>query len=509
MMGLRRMQREGCHILVGTPGRLKDIFSDRYSGVSAPGLEALVFDEADRLMDQGFWPEIQEIMELLPRRDQKDRQTMMFSATVPGEVVDLVEQTLKPDFEFVRTVKENETPTHARVPQKIVKANGLVGTMPTLVELCLKAIKAAEETDGRPFKAIVYFSSTAQVTIASSIMRKLVDPSTSTDKAYFSQSNALYPAKIFDIHSKLTQSARTSAATMFRACKSGILLSSDVTARGMDFPNVTHVIQMGLPQARDTYIHRLGRTARAGKEGEGWLIISDVEMGEARRRLHGLPLQSDRSLESAEVDLVTTPEEQIPEQTARIVKMIKAAAAKVPRTEKAGVFRAMIGVFGWLTSKKELINEMNDLAVHGWGMEQPPGINPTLARKMGIDRIPGLVIGYEDSGDDDSRGGGRGGGGGGGGRGGGGFGGGRSGGGGFGGGSRGGDPFGSSGRGGDSSGGRSGGDPFGSRSGGYGGGRNNDRSSSFGGRSSYGGGDRSGGGSSYGGGSSRGSGGRY
>lgn len=71
-MGLRAIQREGCHILVGTPGRLKDILSDPYTRVEAPDLSALVFDEADRLLDQGFWPEIQEIMRLLPTPAEKD-----------------------------------------------------------------------------------------------------------------------------------------------------------------------------------------------------------------------------------------------------------------------------------------------------------------------------------------------------------------------------------------------------------------------------------------------------
>ncbi|KAI4788277.1 DEAD-domain-containing protein, partial [Aureobasidium sp. EXF-8845] len=113
--GLRAIQRQGCHILVGTPGRLKDIFSDKYSGVEAPGLDALVFDEADRLLDQGFWPEIQEIIELLPKPEEKSRQTLMFSATVPNEVQRLVKQTLRPGYDFVKTVRDDEEPTHTRV----------------------------------------------------------------------------------------------------------------------------------------------------------------------------------------------------------------------------------------------------------------------------------------------------------------------------------------------------------------------------------------------------------
>ncbi|KAG9976399.1 DEAD-domain-containing protein, partial [Aureobasidium melanogenum] len=171
--GLRAIQRQGCHILVGTPGRLKDIFSDKYSGVEAPGLDALVFDEADRLLDQGFWPEIQEIMELLPKPEEKSRQTLMFSATVPHEVQRLVRQTLKPGFDFVKTVRDDEEPTHARVPQHLVTVNGLENTVPAIVELCKKAIADASQPDARPFKAIVYFNSTAEVTLASAALTEL------------------------------------------------------------------------------------------------------------------------------------------------------------------------------------------------------------------------------------------------------------------------------------------------------------------------------------------------
>src|SRR5699024_10117466 len=93
--GLRAIQERGCHILVGTPGRLHDIFSDPYSGVSAPKLSALVLDEADRLLDIGFYPVIQDIQSLLPNRNEVDRQTLMFSATLPQGVLSMVKDTMK------------------------------------------------------------------------------------------------------------------------------------------------------------------------------------------------------------------------------------------------------------------------------------------------------------------------------------------------------------------------------------------------------------------------------
>ncbi|KAH0194630.1 DEAD-domain-containing protein, partial [Aureobasidium melanogenum] len=346
--GLRAIQRQGCHILVGTPGRLKDIFSDKYSGVEAPGLDALVFDEADRLLDQGFWPEIQEIMELLPKPEEKSRQTLMFSATVPHEVQRLVRQTLKPGFDFVKTVRDDEEPTHARVPQHLVTVNGLENTVPAIVELCKKAIADASQPDARPFKAIVYFNSTAEVTLASAALTELpvdedsIPPPQNTRSRHRDVPTALYPARVYEIHSRLSQAQRTRASDNFRKCTSGILVSSDVTARGMDFPNVTHVIQVGMPRDRETYIHRIGRTARAGKEGQGWLISPMIEVQDIPRKLRDLPLQKDTSLSTASIDM--TREADVPKSAATILAQVAEAYKRVPMQLKGDAYRGYIDV---------------------------------------------------------------------------------------------------------------------------------------------------------------------
>lgn len=396
--GLRAIQRDGCHILVGTPGRLKDILTDPYSKVEAPDLSALVFDEADRLLDQGFWPAIQEIMHLLPTPAETNRQTMMFSATVPKEVVSLVRATLKPGFDFVRTVRDDEEPTHARVPQRIVTVNGFENSIPAMIELCQRSLEAAQEPGARPFKAIVYFNSTAEVALARSAIRNLQTPAPpSNNPSDFNSRprHPLAPARIYDIHARLSQSQRTNAADYFRKCESGILLSSDVTARGMDFPNVTHVIQMGLPSSREQYIHRIGRTARAGKEGEGWLILSQVEAAEVRRRLPKLPLQPDNSLETAGLDLSRAG--QIPAKAAEILKMAQTSLMAVPREEKFKVYQALLGVFGWFPRKAALVQAMNNLAMYGWGMKEPPLIGRSLATRLRIDRVEGIKIGLDPS----------------------------------------------------------------------------------------------------------------
>lgn len=267
---LQHMQRQGCHLLVGTPGRLNDLLSDPSSQVAAPRLHTFVLDEADRLLDDGFWPEIQAIQSLLPSPDKVERQTLMFSATIPDEVVHLVEETMRPNFRFVRTVADGEQPTHERVPQRLVVLKSFENVMPALLELCMRERSKA---GAPPFKAIVYSAANAHVSLAAAAFRAL-----STPNAEGFSRHPMHPTKIIEMHSRLTQRQRTYASDAFRRAESAVLFSSDVTARGMDFPNVTHVVQIGMPATRDVYVHRLGRTARGDKSGEGWILLTGEEM---------------------------------------------------------------------------------------------------------------------------------------------------------------------------------------------------------------------------------------
>lgn len=402
--GLRAIQREGCHLLVGTPGRLKDILTDPYSRVEAPDLNALVFDEADRLLDQGFWPEMQEIMRQLPTQAEKDRQTMMFSATVPKSVVDLVRSTLKRGFQFVKTVRDDEQPTHERVPQKAVQLNGLENALPALVELCQREI----QTGKRPFKAIVYFNSASETALAAQMLQGLT--SSGGADAFGGGNHPFGRTQTWEIHSRLTQGARQRVADQFKACDTGILISTDVTARGMDFPNVTHVIQVGLPTSTEQYIHRIGRTARAGKEGEGWVFINPFETQEAQRRLQGLPIAKDTSLTCATLDL--TKAASVPAHASEILSMYQQSIRKVGIREKAAVYLAQIGVYQWFPKKDILVRAMNNLSQFGWGLREPPMVPSGLAMRLRLRGVPGVRVGDDPGMDRTGGGGGRFGGGG-------------------------------------------------------------------------------------------------
>jgi len=399
-LGLRKIRDQGCHILVGTPGRLNDVLQDRYSGVQAPNLSALVLDEADRLLDQGFTPEIESIQKSLPDRRNVDRQTLLFSATVPREVMSIVRRTMKPNFKYVRTVQEGEVPTHERVPQKLVDVGGFENLIPALVEICQQEL--SQRSAEKPFKAIVYFNSTAEVSLAARALQNLRDPGAS-----MFVENALAPARIVEMHGKLTQGHRTNAADAFRNAKSAIMLSSDVTARGMDFPGVTHVIQIGLPLSEDQYVHRIGRTARGNSSGEGWLLLTRYAMREARSKLRGMPLRIDDTLETAKVDM--TKDAQLPEPAAKILSQVGHAMSKVPRPLKAHVYVATLGQHSWMDNKQTLVDALNTQAQFGWGMAEPPRVSRHVAQKLGLHHCSGLEYGHEEYSESSREGGGGGG----------------------------------------------------------------------------------------------------
>ncbi|EKD19708.1 putative ATP-dependent RNA helicase [Drepanopeziza brunnea f. sp. 'multigermtubi' MB_m1] len=401
---LQKTLREGCHLLVGTPGRLQDLLEDNYSGVKAPNLTTFVLDEADRLLDDGFSKDIRAIQDLLPDRKVVDRQTLLFSATMPREVMHLVRSTLKPGFHFVQAVKEGDLATHEKVPQHIVITPGIENHMPALLELAKREIEKAARAhtageEVRPFKAIVYFQSTANVILASDIFQNL--KSTNSPGQGMFGKHPLYPAQISEMHGQLSQQARTYVSERFRRAKSAILFSTDVTARGMDFPNVTHVVQIGLPPNREQYIHRIGRTGRGDKTGDGLIFLNEASVQVARRMLRGLPIIPDKSLQSAEIDM--TKDAQVPQSVAETLSQVGDAIKMVSRRTKEDAYMGALGSLGGVNPIEGAM-ALNRWTRYGWGFEEPPRVAPGLASKLGISRIEGMNVGHrqtDDFGDND------------------------------------------------------------------------------------------------------------
>ncbi|KAK7750365.1 hypothetical protein SLS62_007664 [Diatrype stigma] len=376
---LFNMQQRGCHILVATPGRLQDILTDPSARVAAPNLQAFVLDEADRMLDVGFSDDIRQLTQIFPPISKVDRQTLLFSATIPRDVVHLAKSMVKTNnFEFIQTIKADDEPTHHRVPQHIVSVKGYENLLPSVVEIVNKGIaKSKEDPEHLPFKAIIFFSNTATVEYTNRILR---------NSAVSMGANGI---PIFDIHSRLTQSQRTRSAENFRRSRSGILVSSDVTARGMDFPGVTHVIQVGLPPDRDQYIHRVGRTGRAGKSGEGWIILAEQEISEARVRLSNLPIKPNNTIESAKH---VVGQGEPPAEVASIFEDIKQAAQAVPGSMFRATYLAMLGQkFGRLLNIRDVVGLLNRWS-SALGRQNPPSIPPRVAQNRGMGGIPGINI---------------------------------------------------------------------------------------------------------------------
>ncbi len=410
---LRLMQNKGCHILVGTPGRIKDLLSDPYNGLGMENIQTFVLDEADRLLDIGFSDDIREIQTYMPKQTRQARQTLMFSATMPRTVVGLVRETMKPDFKFVRTVDPDEAATHESVPQHIVFLQGLQNQIPAITEIAHKAIQAHKQDPEKnmPFKAIAFFRSLNEVKMAYETLRNYRDPSV---KGGMFAPHPLAPCKIIEMSSQLDQRQRTANSQAFRNAESAIFISSDVAARGMDFPNVSHVIQVGAPSRREDYVHRLGRTGRAGKPGQGWLLLQNDERNEYRQlanSLHAKNIYEDDTLETGKLDM--TQPTQLSAQTAQIMQMVESGVRNVSRLDKARAYQSMMSVLNQSgnSSKQEIVNQVNELATYGWGLEAPPHVTRSWADKIGFGNTQGLQ--FSEGGGFEERGGSRFGGGGG------------------------------------------------------------------------------------------------
>jgi ATP-dependent RNA helicase MSS116 len=181
---------------------------------------------------------------------------------------------------------------------------------------------------------------------------------------------------IREIHSRKSQSARTKVSDEFRKSKGLILVSSDVSARGVDYPDVTLVIQVGLPADREQYIHRLGRTGRKGKEGQGILLLAPWEM-------HFLSTVNDLSISEAAA----------PSVDSSIQAVVKDAVTRVEMKSKESAYQAWLGYYNSNKSisrdKARLVRLAEDFS-QSMGLQVPPAIPKLILRKMGLSNVPGL-----------------------------------------------------------------------------------------------------------------------
>ena len=231
-------------ILVCTPGRMLQ-HMDQTAAFEVANLQMLILDEADRIMDMGFQSSVDAIIEHLP----KQRQTMLFSATQTKKVSDLARLSLR-DAEYVAVHEAAPSATPSTLQQHYV-VTPLAEKLNTLYGFIKASLKS---------KIIVFFSSGKQVRFAYESFRHL-QPG----------------IPLLHIHGRQKQAARLDITSKFAATKNACIFATDVVARGLDFPAVDWVIQVDCPEDADTYIHRVGRTARYEKVGRAVLFLDPSE----------------------------------------------------------------------------------------------------------------------------------------------------------------------------------------------------------------------------------------
>ncbi len=235
----------GVEIVVGTPGRLLDLY--RQGQLTLKFVSRVVLDEADEMLDLGFLPDVEKIFTSTPAR----QQTMLFSATMPGDIIALARRFMNQPVHIRTQDNEDEGAVVSRIEQHVVRAHAM-----DKIEMLARILQA----DGRgPTIVFCRTKRTAQKTSDDLFERGF---------------------RAATIHGDLGQSAREKALNDFKAGKSDVLIATDVAARGIDIDGITHVINYQCPEDEKTYVHRIGRTARAGAAG---IAVTFVDWDELAR----------------------------------------------------------------------------------------------------------------------------------------------------------------------------------------------------------------------------------
>jgi ATP-dependent RNA helicase RhlE len=235
----RLLRREGVELLVATPGRLLDLHG-RHS-VSLEEVEVLVLDEADRMVDMGFAPDLQRILALLP----EDRQTLMFSATMPPELNRVAKDAL-------RDPKRLDLAPPSRPAAGIEQAQYLVPRH-------LKPALLEEILSRSPEHSVLVFTRTKHG--ADRLTRQLRNRS----------------REVAVIHGDRSQGQRERALADFKRGRVGVLVATDIASRGIDVDDITHVINYDVPRTPEDYVHRIGRTGRMDATGDAFTLVSPEE----------------------------------------------------------------------------------------------------------------------------------------------------------------------------------------------------------------------------------------
>jgi superfamily II DNA/RNA helicase len=357
--------KAGAQIIVGTPGRLIDLANQRL--LSLAGVQEIVLDEADKMLDLGFLSDIEKIFSQVP----EVRHTMLFSATMPGPIVALARKFMSKPI-HIRATDPDEGITQANIKHIVYRAHSLDKD-----EVIARILQA----NGRG-KTVIF---TRTKRAASRLVEELADRG--------------FPAVA--VHGDMSQEARERSMAAFKAGKKEILIATDVAARGIDVDDVTHVINHTIPDEDQTYLHRAGRTGRAGKTGicvtfvdwedlHKWALINRaLEFGQPE------PTETYSSSAHLFADL------DIPAGTRGRLKSTPPTKGveREPRTEKSGNEKTGSEKTGGSRDGRRTNNPKSHVsgehgvaagAHDGGGAQHHDGNNPSRTRSRNRRRGPGL-----------------------------------------------------------------------------------------------------------------------
>nr|XP_009412627.1 PREDICTED: DEAD-box ATP-dependent RNA helicase 18 isoform X1 [Musa acuminata subsp. malaccensis] len=353
---IRKIENEGANILVGTPGKLHDIM-ERLDVLDFRNLEILILDEADRLLDMGFQKQLTYIISRLP----KLRRTGLFSATQTEAVDELskaglrnpvkvevrVEAKALGDMASTQELASSRTPLGLHIEYMVCEAQNKLSYLVDFISRNMSK------------KIIVYFMTCACVDYWGVILPQLI---------------ALKGCPLIPLHGRMKQIAREKALASFTNLSSGVLLCTDVAARGLDIPGVDWILQYDSPQDPNVFIHRVGRTARIGRQGSAVVFLLPKEDAYVEfLRLRRVPLKERKSLDVA-FDIVPQIRSAAKEDRDVMEKGIKAFVSYI----RAYKEHHCSFIFRW----KEL--EIGKLAM-GYGLLQIPSMPEVKHHSLSVD----------------------------------------------------------------------------------------------------------------------------
>ncbi|GEQ69497.1 hypothetical protein JCM33374_g3169 [Metschnikowia sp. JCM 33374] len=320
-------------IIVGTPGRILANLEDSRWAQHFNELEYRVYDEADRLLDQGFEDQLNAIDDKLKSLRSKNFEpplrTFLFSATTNERVTRFAEAQMGKDYKYINCIDDSVAESHAHIEQRLVKTQNI---MESHVAAITEILANIEKPD---YKAIFFLPTVVGADFMFRLLRSLLP-------SRFSGTWLL--------HGKMSMGARKNTTERFKSTKRGILICTDVAARGLDFKGVSDVIQMATTQNIEDYIHKIGRTGRAGQPGRATLFLSESELNFAKQlyvKKH-IEFSSETTFEMTEEGAELLKGKASEEEIGDYVKSVmgfQSAVCDTYRMDKFDVIRSLISLY--------------------------------------------------------------------------------------------------------------------------------------------------------------------